>query len=214
MNIVEWLQRKRHAKGFGIHSPFAFDIITKIIPEGRYRYNAYSDIYQLLSEHNTNPEEITPHNRLCFRLVNHFKASRVLEINSEKGINTLFITASDKNIVNYSIEKDASNKKTANQLLNRFQRQTSFIENLDEVKNTSFDAIFIHPKNSNELSLQKLLSVSSKHCFWVVHPIKTDEAKQFWKKIVNEESVRITFHKKHTGIVFLNPSYHKFNYLI
>ena len=39
-----WLKRFRHRKGYGVHSPFAFDFITRVIygksyPEGRRSFN-------------------------------------------------------------------------------------------------------------------------------------------------------------------------------
>ena len=36
--------RKRHAKGFGIHSPYAFRFVNDVINPGRYGYYAYKEI--------------------------------------------------------------------------------------------------------------------------------------------------------------------------
>ena len=214
LKFFDWLQRKRHAKGFGIHSPFAFDMITKIIPEGKYTYYAYADIARLLSETGVHLPPKNAYYRLCNRLVHHFQPRRILEVNSGNGIQSLFITASDSSIDCYCMENDAKKREMAKRLLAKRQRNTLFIDSLDEVKNTRFDAIFIQPDGDFSLSAKELLSISHEQTFWVIHPIKTADAKHFWKKIVNEDNVRITFEKKRTGIVFLNPSYHKLNYLI
>lgn len=34
----------RHSKGFGVHSPFAYDLVGMVISPGRYAYYGYSDI--------------------------------------------------------------------------------------------------------------------------------------------------------------------------
>lgn len=44
------MSRMRQAWGFGIHSPFAFRLITKVIRE-KARYYAYDDIEAICHEH-------------------------------------------------------------------------------------------------------------------------------------------------------------------
>jgi len=47
--MFDHLKRLRTAKGFGVHSPFAFNFITNVLFE-KYSYYAYFDIPQYLSE--------------------------------------------------------------------------------------------------------------------------------------------------------------------
>ena len=42
--IGRTFQRKRHARGFGVHSPFAYRFVTDVIHPGRYGYYAFDEI--------------------------------------------------------------------------------------------------------------------------------------------------------------------------
>lgn len=44
-SISEWYKRWRHSRGFGVHSPFAYDLVKNAIAPGRdYSYYGYYDI--------------------------------------------------------------------------------------------------------------------------------------------------------------------------
>ncbi len=42
--MIEAYKRLRHAYGFGVHSPFAYDLIKTVVTPGKYSYYGYSDI--------------------------------------------------------------------------------------------------------------------------------------------------------------------------
>jgi len=86
-----WL-RKKHARGYGIHSPFAFELITNVL-NARYDYYAFYDIPKILSENGLEGYANPAINHLSFRLVNYFNAKQILEINSANGVNTSYLTA-------------------------------------------------------------------------------------------------------------------------
>ncbi|MDE6854265.1 MAG: hypothetical protein K2J38_04325 [Muribaculaceae bacterium] len=60
----------RHGKGFGIHSPFAYALITEVLRQ-RHPYYGYADI---------SPDQRI---RLLFRLVTHFRPEGVLIVSSQ-----------------------------------------------------------------------------------------------------------------------------------
>lgn len=108
----------RYRKGFGVHSPFVFNLITKVIEE-KYQYYSFYDIElirkQLLFKEDliTYPdrrqqnklktqtiariaerEAIKPkHGALLFRLANHFKSTHILQIGTATGLSTLYLTS-------------------------------------------------------------------------------------------------------------------------
>ncbi|MFY9598276.1 MAG: class I SAM-dependent methyltransferase [Dysgonamonadaceae bacterium] len=209
-----FFQRKRTAKGFGVHSPFAFYFITKVINE-KLPYNAYFDIENHLSNRNINPKEICETHYLSFRLVNYFHPKNILEIGSEKGINTLFLTASSKKTTCVGVESDPDKIAVAQKLLSHKKDQITI---RNTIPSGTFDAIFFNlnyelPKNTNVTEI--LIEHSNDRTFWMMTNIDRNKAtKSIWKKIKDDERARLTFDKKHLGIVILNSNYYKLNYLI
>lgn len=72
-----WLARFRHRCGYGVHSPFAFDLITNVIYE-RTPYYAYSSLEAEQKKISANSGRKWKHeskkvNRLLFRLVNYIQ---------------------------------------------------------------------------------------------------------------------------------------------
>lgn len=108
----------RYRKGFGVHSPFVYNLITKVIEE-RCPYYCFDDIElirkQLLfcNKRVTYPdwrqnrkirsrmvgqvverEAIKPkHGALLFRLANYFKSKHILQLGTSVGISTLYLTS-------------------------------------------------------------------------------------------------------------------------
>lgn len=108
----------RYRKGYGVHSPFVFNLITKVIEE-RCSYYSFYDIElirkQLLFRDNiiTYPdrqqkgvvrsrtvgeivgrEAIKPkHGALLFRLTNYFKSKNILQLGPSMGLSTLYLTS-------------------------------------------------------------------------------------------------------------------------
>jgi hypothetical protein len=177
MNIL----RKWRAKGHGIHSPFAYQLITNVI-RSPHEYYAFSEIEKTLLNNNKLTRTF---NRLSFRLVHHFGAKSVLEINAKDNINTKFIEAANKNV-----------------------RCTSV--NAPE----KYDAVFIYSGDDEMPDIDTLLSLSHEQTFWVIHSIKSKQGKQFWQLALKDDRVKVTFDVTKTGIIFLQSAMHKLNYFV
>lgn len=212
--LFDCVQRKRHSKGFGVHSPFAFDLITNIIyiPSPFY---AFSDIQNHVGKSNEVPlSSTTKFNKLTFRIIQRFKPENILEINSGRGIGTLFILAPDKRIRCTCIENDKTNILLASKLLGE-NRDRVILTGEEEFRSgEKYDAICMHLSGNINFSPEQLFAKSREDAFWIIEGINNRYAKQFWANIVNDERARFTFDMKHSGIVFLKSSYHKLNFLI
>lgn len=78
-----WLARFRHRCGYGVHSPFAFDLITNVIYE-RTPYYAYSSLEAEQKKMSANSGRKWKHeskkvNRLLFRLVNYIQPDTIVD---------------------------------------------------------------------------------------------------------------------------------------
>jgi hypothetical protein len=48
--MKSYYKRLRHTYGFGVHSPFAYDLVERVIRPGRYSYYGYQDIDDTFTE--------------------------------------------------------------------------------------------------------------------------------------------------------------------
>ncbi len=67
-NPIVWLMRVRHRKGYGVHSPFAFDFVTNVLYNGE-RYYAYEEMDGTLRWWQRG--RVRSMRRLLFRLANY-----------------------------------------------------------------------------------------------------------------------------------------------
>ncbi len=224
MRLFRLLLRKKQSKGHGIHSPFAFDIITNVL-NGPYSYYAFTDIPESFPYSKGESKKIKKFNHLSFRLVNHFKATNILEINPGNGFNTSYIK-SPSSKKNY---KSISGKGS---LVNAAEESTSGVGVVEvtagETNKTEgsesdvvatkqkYDAVFININGDESCipSIKWLLDISHENTFWVINPINKKHSKQFCQLIVNHESVTVSFDTNNTLVVFLRKSYHKHHYFV
>lgn len=207
--IFNWIQRFRHSKGYGVHSPFAFDFITNVVYE-KHWYYAFTDLeYLLLS----NGIDIHNYNfyHLSYRLITFFKPKTVLEMGFNNVVNTLFICHPDKELLCYSLGNDHQTEVLSTKLLAGIGRRAQFLNQLD--KDIKVDSIFLDIKQDS-FDVEELLLRSNGDAFWVIQGIDTRLGRRLWKSIVRDSRVSITFDSKDVGIVLLNKSYKKQNYLI
>jgi len=88
-------KRYKNSHGFGVHSPFAFYFIRRVLCE-RTPYYAYADIEQLRQQAHRQVSHIQGHSRvisakhakMLFRLLCYFKPDEVLQIGSTYGVST------------------------------------------------------------------------------------------------------------------------------
>lgn len=208
-----WL-RKKHTRGYGIHSPFAFELITNVL-YARYDYYAFYDIPKILKENGLEGYANPAINHLSFRLVNYFNAKQILEINSANGVNTCYLTAPASDIRCLCVENDSEQIAVARKLQAAWGRKSEIVSRIPLPDQQQYDAIFINLKEKKEdLSIETLLQLSHEKTFWVIYPLKSRWGKQFWRNIVNDERISITFDRKDAGIAFLRFAYHKMHYLV
>lgn len=95
--------RYSRSKGFGIHSPFAFDFVLHVLRE-RYRYYAYDDIERrrrqvlsLVSSKTRRPHIISLKNaKMLFRIVCRFQPSVILQCGTSHGVSSSIMLDVDK----------------------------------------------------------------------------------------------------------------------
>lgn len=218
----------RHRKGFGVHSPFAYSFITKIIEE-RYGYYCYDDIHLVRRqlEHQGNRlarKDISrKHGELLFRTVNFFKPERLVQIGSPAGIGALYMTAYSSKIRALILEKDELRAETTARSLGKYRsgtqiRQGDYVQTLPvalkELKEVDF--VFFQTAEEKEKTrsyFEEAKKYSHPDTVFFIEGIrKNQEMRTVWKEVCEREDVRLTFDLFHLGIVIFQPRFHKKNY--
>lgn len=209
------LSKVRHNNGHGVHSPFAFNLITKVINE-KGKYYAYDDISAYLTNFNKSRLKPTKFDYLIFRLTNYFSSQNILEIGAGKGTTALFASASSSTCKCTCIETSEQKRLVAKQLLKGWARNITIKQEISSEIESCFDCIIIH-LNSYNLNFSafenQILPLCNDNTFIVFNNIRTKPQHQMlWKKLKQSNEITVTFDLYKTGIIFFNKKLHKSNY--
>ena len=212
------LYKIRHHRGHGIHSPFVYNLVRKVIEE-KTPYYAYDDLKEYLEKYPDIKRPTSKYNRLSFRLVNYFEAKRIVEIGSGYGINTLYLTAPATDINCICIEPSPEKVTMAKELYANWDRSIR-ISDINIMKDIveKQDCIFIDVNDfqyiENDL-LENIASLCHDKTFIVVKGIRTNKRTcALWKKISDIEGRTAMLDLFNIGIIFFNKKLYCWDYQI
>ncbi|MGL5317634.1 MAG: hypothetical protein ACRC9Q_02920 [Bacteroidales bacterium] len=217
--IPTYLKRFRNKRGFGVHSPFAFHLITEIIRE-KYPFYKFEEIDQAVAEFcaKENKHITAKKFHILFRLINHLHSNRVLEIGSYYGLSTLSMAlcGGEKQIQLLPLkERDyARTESYVNQFgLNNIE----LLANEDEIAGT-FDFIYIHGPLAG-LSLFETYKRIKSHAgdtgVILIDRIRKDrETHKEWKKILKYEAPQMVIDEDSRAMLFLDKRLNPKRYMI
>ena len=117
--ILRWFRRFRQRRGYGVHSPFAFEWITHVVYLQKAQYYAYAP---LAEQHEAWQGVLSVKDaRLLFRIANHQRAQRMLVVGQgiEREIHYLQAARPSAQIVHLpdasSVEKALSSETSPEQ---------------------------------------------------------------------------------------------------
>ncbi len=209
------LYKIRHHKGHGIHSPFVFNFITKVIEE-KTPYYAYEDIRLFLEKFPNIVHSENKTNRLAFKTVNYFNAKNILELGAGDGISTLYLTSPSSDIKCISTELNPELYNKSYDLFGYWKRNIILTnEEFPKIADIP-DCIYINLRNyqpDQSKLASYLLSNVGESSFIFIDGIRTNRKQQMlWRKLIENNKVVISLDLFHLGILFFDKKYHKRNY--
>ncbi|MCC8146396.1 MAG: class I SAM-dependent methyltransferase [Bacteroidales bacterium] len=229
------LYRKiRYRKGFGVHSPFVYNLITKVIEE-KSPYYIFEEIEQfranLLSRKDyyskITAKEAQPSNygAFLFRLMNFLKCQSVVQVGCSTGVISLYLVM-------------ASGGKTSCYLLEerpgllQFVRYFSMAQNFNNVQilegdykenskrivaeNERVDFILMNnlPKTMKaEEGMLLCKALAGKNSIIILNDIiKNKEIKKLWIKLKEDTHTRMSVDLYRVGLIFFNEKLPKKHY--
>lgn len=213
--VIKMVYKMKHHRGHGIHSPFLFSFITKVIEE-KDPYYAYHDIDEFLKTYPFLNRRSTKLDRLLFRMVNYFSARNVLEIGAKSGIGVLYLTAPSSDI-NYISSCCMINPTIEEYIAKNWLRNVSFDSELNVIK-TKQDCIVVDMKSiniDNNAIYEYVSGLVHDESFIILKNLRTNKAaNSLWKQFRTDNRVTVSLDLYNTGILFFNPKLYRRNYII
>lgn len=213
-NLIRYINRKRHAAGYGVHSQFAFELIMDTI-HTPYSYYIYQDNKNKLKQASLHKNVDIKYGELLFRLINRFNSNKILEIGSGIGTNTLYLCAHSKQSTVTCVEEEDNQIQKAKLLLAQ-NVENIILTKVLPTQESNFDAIVWDLKkypHNKEIVVETIGKAIKDDGFVVVkHINKGQENKEVWRKILQLDKLTMSFDLGETGIGFFKSSLPKLNY--
>ena len=195
-----WLSRFRHRCGYGVHSPFAFNLITQVIYESTpyYKYKDLAVEQKKLAPQKDNywKYESKKLKRLLFRLVNYIQPDTIVDV-GRLAASSLYLKAG----------KEGADYTAASELSELFLEAgvpVGFLYLHD----------YRHPEFMEEVFRICVARTCGKSVFVIEGIRYTSQMKALWKRMQQDEHVGITFDLYDLGILFFDKTKIKQNYIV
>lgn len=193
-----WLARFRYRCGYGVHSPFAFSLITDVVYEKRpyYAYHSLKEEQKKMVREHGWTKGTQKVNRFLFRLVNRVQPATIVEV-GRPSVTSLYLQSA-KPSADYLFASDLSEL---------------FLD-----ADTPIDFLYLNDFRNPDL-MEEIFRVcasrtTSKSVF-VIHGIcYTKAMKTLWKSLQADERVGITFDLYDVGLLFFDKTKIKQHYKV
>ena len=195
-----WLRRFRHRCGYGVHSPFAFNLITQVIYENTpyYKYKHLAVEQKKLAPQKDGrwKYESKKVKRLLFRLVNNIQPDTIVDAGT-LAASSLYLKAG----------KEGADYTSASELSKLFLEAgvpVGFLYLHD----------YRHPEFVEEVFRICAARTVRSSAFVVEGICYTPQMKALWKRMQQDEHVGITFDLYDLGILFFDKTKIKQDYIV
>ena len=215
--IKKSVRKIKHRKGYGVHSPFAYSIITEVIEE-KTPYYAYQRMRRLYPKGGVLSLKVA---QLLFRLANRFRVRTVLEIGCDGGysILPLLLVDSRNKVISLATPQQKAACEQHLMLLHGSLNRVSFIGSLEQLPDGFVpDMVIINgdPSGQNAKDLlQWLLNHTHEHSLFMVRGIPPGhQLEPLWDEICECDQVEVTMDLFDYGLAIRLPNFFKQHYVV
>lgn len=195
-----WMLRFRHRCGYGVHSPFAFNLITQVIYESTPYYK-YKDLEKeekklALAKDKNWKYESKKRKHLLFRLVNYTQPNTIVDI-GRLAASSLYLKAG----------REGADYVAASSLSELFLEA-----------DVPVDFLYLHhyrqPKLMEEAFHLCLARITDQSIFVIEGIRYTPEMFALWKRMRQDEKAGVSFDLYDLGILFFDKTKIKQDYVV
>jgi len=206
------------ARGFGVHSPWAYNFIVDVLGE-KHPYYAYEDLYDFWQ---SAPQQLPQLNektdQMLFRIVNHLLPLTIVEIGAGAGVTAGYLASVSTDIDVISIDSNHPFNEAVKQNLSIFGNVSYQVGNQMELlravlKGNNGKTLFhiahtAHYADICELLLQNAMPDTA----IVVQGLNNTLIYKWWANIIKDDRVGETYETKTTGILLFDKKKYKQHY--
>ena len=211
-----WLTRQ----GFGVHSPWAYDLIENVINE-RHPYYAFEDLYAFWEKAPQDmPQYPQSRDELLFRLVNHFGPSFILEIGTGAGVSTGYLASVSKQSKVVTVDFPNPGEKDVRRNLKKIPNidyiAADVIKTVQDLLESGNIPQFIHVAHTAlwRQVVEMILPYATPETVIVVEDMGKKQKKEWWNGIIEDERIGVTFQTKKVGLLFFDHKMTKQHYVL
>lgn len=192
---VVWLRRAQYSRGFGVQSPWAYKFIRYVVNE-HYPYYKYAQLKQQVYGINKRVRKLC---RLYFRIANFQQPHSFID----------YLPFSSC----YKIYTLAGAKKTLYQLISQDTTPEYYTRILAEVGDNSIVRVSLRG-NYSEFIDKAIDLLPSTSVLILEHIKRNKETEAYWKSLVADDRTGITFDLYYCGLIFLDKTMIKQDYIV
>lgn len=198
--IWNWCRRFRHRRGYGVHSPSDFFLITSVMYES-LPYYAY-DRLKMSSSTKALPHYREKVNKLLFRLVNYFRPVSLIEVGEGNGDALRYMKEARTSMTSVGLD-GLEKEDTLRRLKDTLEKQ----EKLDFL-HIGFTPFY------KEVFEEAFPYLHGESCVVVGDIYASPERELWWKQLTDDERVRISFDLYDVGLLLFEKKRFKQNYIV
>lgn len=219
-----WCKRFRNRCGYGVHSPFAFNLITWVIYE-KYPFYAYDRLKKIRKElkgiaykNSLNTEKV---DKLLFRLVNEMQPKFILEVGTQSGLSTLYMASANTkaDVITFDIQQNEG--PFSGKFFAPYHKIISLSGDVEGLVtsyiNTATQIDFVHfnRRKPEPKIYEQLFSKTHTDSLFVIEGIHDSKCMQeWWSELVKDEHTGITFDLYDLGLIFYDKTKIKQHYIV
>ena len=195
-----WLYRFRHRCGYGVHSPFAFNLITQVIYESTpyYKYEELAAEQKKLAPEKDKFWKKEPRKvkHLLFRLVNYLQSDTIVDVGT-LAASSLYLKAG----------KEGADYTSASELSGLFLES-----------GVSVDFLYLHDYR-NPAFVEDVFRIcasrtTGKSAFVIEGIHYSQQMKALWNTFQQDKRISVTFDLYDVGILFFDKTKIKQDYIV
>lgn len=206
--LYNWIRRFPHRCGYGVHSPSDFYLITFVIYESLpyYKYKILKAFRPLLYQYSHHREKV---DRFFLRFANYLQLPSLLEVGTGSGLSACYLSAGNEKMrcvtINPSLPEDvlavlSSIHSIENKRGNELKLLAQYLDkNKLDLVHIGYTPLY------KEIWEMILPHVEAYTCVLVSHPYADSMKKQWWKSVIADSRVTVSFDLYDVGILFFNP---------
>lgn len=215
--LAKGVRRLKNRKGFGVHSPFAYGIITEVIEE-KIPYYAYQTMQRVYHKQAPIPFKVAC---LLLRLSNRFACRNIVEIGCDGGYTLLPLALVDSRNALTTVASPEAEKQTRQhlQFFKNQLRQVSFVSSLTELSpDIKADMLVINSLPAGT-SATELFEWTKQHLspngIFFVHGIQPRrQLEELWDSVCDADDIEITMDLYDYGLAIRRPRFFKQHYIV